>query len=541
MTIQNIVKISSAIYAGLTIFVCLILVYQFRTMHSEVRRMELSSEIAATIYQLQLLIHDQLDEPGLARIGAQWTRMNENLRSLILTAQNDEEFDRRQIDKMLHDKSLADSIFLKLYSGSSDKPGARMILLASSLSDRLALMESQAQEFKHLYNSRFETAKQRSEYLVGGLSVFIMAVVLLNGRWVNRRIIRPLKIVTRDCLTVGSGNLNHEVHIGSDDELGILAREFNKMTSNLRNTHFKLSDEIEKGKFLKAQLIEHQENLQQTVDERTKELALVNDSLRVEVKEREKAEQKLKEHAERLEQINRELEQFSHISSHHLQEPLRKIISLGELLEKTNDPNLNQKTKRYIGHLIDSSRRMKNIIEDLLLFISIDRSTPEKVWVDPNAIMQTVLSGMERDLRRTGARIKVEYLPKLWADSKELTLVMTHILENCLKFRKSDRPVIRIWAEARGDEWIIAVRDNGIGIEPEYHEKVFELFQRLHPPDKYPGTGIGLALCKKVIGRHGGKIWMESVLNEGSTFRFSIPPPVNLDLQRSNYQATSSL
>lgn len=525
MTIRNTVKNSLAVYVVLTLFVSGAFLYQLRVMQTAVERMELSSEIAETVYRLQALVYDQLETPCLQRISKQWELLNDKLTAKLHAAIDDYSFDKRRVGVMLQDKDLANQVFEKYCAHGPNETDNRMVLLGSILSNRLDVLETEAGKFQHQYTQDFASTKRISELMVWGLTATIISVVLFNSLWIKRRVLVPLQILTDECLKISAGNMNQPVQIKSDNEFGLLAREFNNMTSNLNRSYQELNDEIDRRKLLESELLEHRENLELEVAQFTLELVSANEALKSEVETKETAQKNLAEYTSKLEQINRELDQFSYISSHHLQEPLRKIINFGELLERRTDAGMDERTRRYLGHMVDSSKRMKRLMEDLLLIINIDRYAPSKDNVDTNALVHGVISHLDREIRHAGAQVNVEYLPKLWADPKEMELLFTHLLDNALKFRRAIRPVIRIWSENDADTWNIGVRDNGIGFEPEYGEKIFQIFQRLHSPDKYPGTGIGLALCKKIVDRHGGRIWAASEPEKGSTFHFSIPGP----------------
>lgn len=223
-----------------------------------------------------------------------------------------------------------------------------------------------------------------------------------------------------------------------------------------------------------------------------------------------------------LEQSNEELEQYAYIASHDLQEPLRMVTSFTQLLSTRYENMLDWKADEYIAHILDGTKRMHGLINDVLAFSRI--SKPQNfVTVDLNEILQDVLNEMEVVIIGSKASISAGNLPVINADPIQVKQVFQNLIQNSIKFRSKCAPEILICAEEKNDKWVISVRDNGIGISPEYKDKIFVMFQRLHEKEKYPGTGIGLAICRKIIERHGGRIWVDTSSDCGTTFFFTFP------------------
>ncbi len=240
--------------------------------------------------------------------------------------------------------------------------------------------------------------------------------------------------------------------------------------------------------------------------------------------ERDRAEEEQKRLISELERSNRELEQFAFVASHDMQEPLRMVASYVGLLEKKYKGHLDEKADKYIHFAVDGALRMKKLIEGLLAYSRIGRQGAAFMPVDADDVFSRAVSNLEAALAENRAIITRDDLPTVPGDELQLMQLLQNLLSNAIKFGKPDTPpVVHVSAKKKGGAWIFSVRDNGIGIDAEYYNRIFLIFQRLHTREEYPGTGIGLALCKRIVERHSGRIWVESVPGEGTTFFFSIP------------------
>ncbi|MFN8574230.1 MAG: PAS domain S-box protein [Gemmatimonadaceae bacterium] len=235
------------------------------------------------------------------------------------------------------------------------------------------------------------------------------------------------------------------------------------------------------------------------------------------------SQRKMFEHE--LRRSNAELEQFAYVASHDLQEPLRAVASFTELLEQRYKDQLDEKARTYIHHAADGARRMQRLIRDLLKVSRVGQGQVPLAPTDTATVLRDVLETRLRDaIRDAGAIVQVGALPVVSANETLFGQLIQNLLSNALKFRSADRaPVIHLSAERMGSTWRFAVSDNGIGIAPEHSERVFQLFQRLHSVAEYPGSGIGLALARRIVERHHGRIWFESRPGEGTTFYFTLP------------------
>ncbi|HYG23261.1 MAG TPA: ATP-binding protein [Verrucomicrobiae bacterium] len=239
--------------------------------------------------------------------------------------------------------------------------------------------------------------------------------------------------------------------------------------------------------------------------------------------DRKQAEDQLKRTSADLARSNTELQQFAYVASHDLSEPLRMIVSYLQLLVSRHRARLDAEAMEFIGYAVDGAERMQKLIHDLLAYARVDSKAREFQPTDCNQVLAGVLLNLKVIIDETAAAIEHETLPTVLGDAIQLTQVFQNLISNAIKFRGPRPPHITISAEPREGEWLFKVADNGIGIDARNFERVFVIFQRLHTRQEYPGTGIGLAICKKIIERHGGRIWVESEPGQGTTFWFTIP------------------
>jgi len=261
---------------------------------------------------------------------------------------------------------------------------------------------------------------------------------------------------------------------------------------------------------------------QETTERRQAEASLkqLNEELEARVQERTAA---LNEANASLVHSNRELEQFAYVASHDLQEPLRAVNSYTQLLARKYEGNLDAKADKYIGYIIEGATRMQQLINDLLSFSRVGTRAKELEPIACEAVLSQVRDNLMVAIAETNAVVTHEPLPTVMGDETQLIQLLQNLISNAIKFRREEPPRVHVSAVQRENEWAFEVRDNGIGMESEYFERIFMIFQRLHSRSEYPGNGIGLANCKKIVERHGGRIWVESTPGVGTTFHFSIP------------------
>jgi signal transduction histidine kinase len=331
-------------------------------------------------------------------------------------------------------------------------------------------------------------------YLVMAILAIVLGIVAAITVSVTRSISNPIKMLSRGAEIIGSGNLDYRVGTDLKDEIGQLSRAFDKMAHDLKET------------------------------------MASRDDLNREVAERRRIEKLVRRHAEELREVNEDLkrsneslEQFAYVASHDLQEPLRAMGSFSQLLETRYKAKLDGDAVEFLGFIVDAAKRMQKLITDLLAYSRIGRTETTSGDVDCNSVLGKVLVNLHPQIEESGAVITNDTLPVSFCNESEWVQLFQNLINNAIKFRGSEPPRIHISAEKRGPEWLFSVRDNGIGIDGRYKERVFLIFQRLHGREKYPGTGIGLSICKKIVETHGGKIWVESELGKGSVFYFTMP------------------
>jgi light-regulated signal transduction histidine kinase (bacteriophytochrome) len=306
-------------------------------------------------------------------------------------------------------------------------------------------------------------------------AVALLLVLIALGIGLRMAAISPLTRLAADARRVADGDFGHEVDPSGPREVHTLAVDMNRMRQRI-----------------------------------LKELSEVQDR------------------ALDLERSNAELEQFAYVASHDLQEPLRKVASFCQLLQRRYIGQLDARADQYIEYAVDGARRMQALIDDLLRFSRVGRLEPEPALVECGKALSQARVNLQAEIRRSGAVIEAAELPVVRGQFTLLTSLFQNLLSNAIKFRSDRSPVIVISARQDDDYWLFSVADNGIGIEPEYAERVFILFQRLHDRATYPGTGIGLAMCRRIVERHGGRMWLDTTVQDGAKFCFTLPiPPVD--------------
>jgi signal transduction histidine kinase len=300
----------------------------------------------------------------------------------------------------------------------------------------------------------------------------------INGIITAARQLREGNLSARSGLDYGPG------------ELGQLARSFDEMAATIEK-------QVQDMRVTQAELKALNEELEARVLERTLD----------------------------LKRSNEDLEQFAYVASHDLQEPLRMVSSYIQLLRQRHGDKLDPNAQQYLTYALDGATRMQQLIVDLLAYSRIGRQGKDFTDVDLDQVLDRALANLRVVIEETGAEILRAPLPKIHGDLTLLTQVFQNLVGNALKFRGEARPTIEITVSPQGREWQFAISDNGIGIAPQDFERVFVVFQRLHSRDTYPGTGIGLSVVKKIVERHGGRIWVESRLGKGTTFYFTLPKP----------------
>lgn len=337
---------------------------------------------------------------------------------------------------------------------------------------------------EHLQDVRAEArdALDRAALLrntvLGAIAVLVVLLALLAFEGVRRGITEPLARLSAQSRTVAGGRFDQPVDTAGPADLRALGADVEAMRRRL------------------VEELHAAEAARRLLDEQTAD----------------------------LQRSNAELEQFAYVASHDLQEPLRKVSSFTQLLQRRYGGQLDDRADQYIGFAVDGANRMQTLINDLLDFSRVGRVHNQQNTVDLDAVAASVLESLSVVVEETGAEITRDPLPTVVGDRTQLGMLLQNLVSNAIKFRSPDTPPrIRIEAERDGEWWRLAVSDNGIGIDPDFADKIFVIFQRLHTKDAYPGNGIGLAMCKKVVEFHGGAIALDPGHRPGSRFTFTLP------------------
>jgi signal transduction histidine kinase len=240
-------------------------------------------------------------------------------------------------------------------------------------------------------------------------------------------------------------------------------------------------------------------------------------------KAHDELELRVKERTADLARSNAELQQFAYVASHDLQEPLRMVSNFTQLLAERYGAKLDNDAKEFIGFAVEGATRMQTLVQDLLALSRVGTRSKDPEVVRLNEAVDRAVANLEFSIRENGALVSHDALPEVMADSSQMMQLFQNLIGNGIKFKGAEPPRVYISASRNGKEWTFSVRDNGIGFEPQYAERIFAVFQRLHSRDEYQGNGIGLAICRKIVERHHGRIWAESQPGSGTTFYFTMP------------------
>ncbi|MER7210848.1 ATP-binding protein [Streptosporangium sp. NPDC020072] len=329
-------------------------------------------------------------------------------------------------------------------------------------------------------SARLDRGWQALYLALGGVVAALLLAAIGAALIVRNAVLRPLAELSGQVRAVAQGDFEHRLKVDHPSELSELSGHVNSMRRRIIAEWRRVED----------------------------------------------AQAKLEEQAAELRRSNGELEQFAYVASHDLQEPLRKVASFTQMLEQRYGDQLDDRAKQYITFAVDGAKRMQLLINDLLDFSRVGRKGGEPAPVDADVPLQAALRNLAAPIEEAGATITSDDLPTVHGNRTQLVQLFQNLIGNAVKFRSEEPPVIHIGVRRAGDMWEFSCSDNGIGIESKYTDRIFLIFQRLHGRDVYAGTGIGLALCKKIVEYHGGRIWVESEAPEhpGTTFRWTLPP-----------------
>ena len=381
--------------------------------------------------------------------------------------------------------------------GSGGPEAAQTLLddVARQRFDNLRASMNQLQvKILDLRNEVADDARRSSSALVF-LLILAAAVVIIAGGVLlyslNRMVIGPVTALAAQVRAVASGNYQREIERVGPPEVAALAGDIDGMRQ-------RIASDLAEVREARARI--------------------------------EQVNSKLEKQAEELVRSNRDLEQFAYVASHDLQEPLRKVASFCQLLQRRYAGQLDERADQYIAFAVDGAQRMQRLINDLLAFSRIGRLTTGFTDVDLGKMMGDVAAQTEAARQYSDGELTWSDLPVVRGEEPLLTNLLSNLVSNSLKFRRPDTPPrVHVSGRRVGDDWEITCQDNGIGIEAEFADKIFVIFQRLHSKDAYPGTGIGLAIVKKIVEYHGGRVWVDDAVDQGTAIRFTLPVVADQD------------
>jgi signal transduction histidine kinase len=356
-----------------------------------------------------------------------------------------------------------------------DKGKADFDALRASIS----VLQGDISRYRQRAVAKLDGAGATLQNVIIGIGVALLAIIALFAFAIRRAVVHPIARLAAEAKTVAGGDFDHAVRAGGSRETVDLGADVNRMRERI-----------------------------------VSELAASR-----------AAETDLRALTEELQRSNTELEQFAYVASHDLQEPLRKVASFCQLLQRRYAGQLDDKADLYIEYAVDGAKRMQQLINDLLAFSRVGRIVRDQVLVASAEALDQARANLSVPIQQEQASIQAGPLPVVRAEAALLTAVFQNLLGNALKFRGEDPPRISVDAQRDGEFWEFSVTDNGIGVPPEYADRIFVIFQRLHDRQAYPGTGIGLALCRKIIEYHGGRMWLDTRHAPGARFCFTLPIP----------------
>lgn len=489
------VKLRLALACSVTFATALawLLVQTHRQMRDVTRRTEQTDAIVTSAFDLRILTGD-LMAYGTERARLQWEAKYAALAHLLESATADTAEEGQLLARMQANANALERSFRRfsreLQSPPADASAAQFRAHQMARVD-VYLLQLKA-DARRLFDLLYATMLRRERLNSAAIATFCMALlglVVSVAAMVTRAAIRPLQHLETGAAAIGTGNLDHRLNIATQDEVGELARAFDRMADSLKAT------------------------------------MASRDELAAEVANRRRAERQLQSAMAELARSNQELEQFAYVASHDLQEPLRKISAFGGLIREEAGPGLSPPVQDYLSRMENAVKRMQALIDDLLTLSRITTHAHPFAQVRLAEVLAEATSDLGAQLQETRGRIEAGELPTLQGDPVQLRQLLQNVIGNALKFHQPGvPPVVKISCTADSDSsWRITISDNGIGFDEKYLGKIFTIFQRLHSREVYSGSGIGLAVCKKIAERHGGSITARSQPGQGASFIISLP------------------
>ncbi|MDG4555491.1 MAG: ATP-binding protein [Candidatus Competibacter sp.] len=495
MRIKSFVQAGSILWGLIVVAACGVLFVTLNNLNHASKKHTVVHEIQESIFELTLLTNDYVlyrEQRALA----QWREKHRFLARLLDQPNTGWSDTDQAIKTLSRPHTDLEETFGRLiaYLNESDSESVSrniadtyMRNLISQVLGRAQRMDAAAQEMARESQAELDAALNRVVWIILLVGASIGVTIALTWTLLGASILLPIKRLQEGVSEVKTGNLNYRIQLEERNEIGELAESFDRMT----------------------------EQLQATLASRAE--------LNREVEQRKRAAEQLARAATELERSNQELQQFAYVASHDLQEPLRMVTSYLQLLQRRYQGKLDADADEFIGYAVDGAQRMKTLILDLLTYSRVGSRGKPLAPVALEAALADVLSNLQEAVRESGAQISHDPLPEVWADLGQMRQLLQNLIGNALKFHGDAAPQVHLSAAPDPDGWRLTVRDHGIGIDSEFFERIFVVFQRLHTRDEYAGTGIGLAVCKKIVERHGGRIWVESTPGQGAAFCFTLP------------------
>lgn len=490
----RIVTLLAVLLATLVAFV---LIGAFNRVHDQIGRLRQTDRFLKSVFELKVVTEDYL-ETGLPRANAQWHAKSATLLGQLREIAFNTDEQRALARRIQANHTSLGRTFREIETTAAGDatPEAVMIRrLTANLDVALLAMTSSANQLLEVIYRDLVKGQRIATTVAAFSSIAMLGMIVALGAMIRRGALRPLQRLQRDTAIIGEGNLDYRVGYDADDELGDLSRAFDGMLTRL------------------------------------KRVTASRDELNREVAERRRVETELRTTLTALEQSNRDLEQFAYSASHDLQEPLRKVAAFGSLLKKEYADAIGEQGNQYVSIMCDATGRMQKLISALLSYSRVTTRGKAFVPVDLNDAVATVLSDLETRISETKGDIVVGRLPTIQADPAQIRQLLQNLIANALKFHKPDEaPRVQVYDDSivEGDPSAmplcrISVEDNGIGFEQKYADRIFGIFQRLHTRREYSGTGIGLAVCRRIAERHGGCVAAVSAPGNGARFTFTLP------------------